>query len=54
MPDIFTLFVIVLLLNLSHCLLWGLIAYRNQDLGAARYWLAGSAARRLGIPLPFR
>jgi diguanylate cyclase (GGDEF)-like protein len=44
MPDFFTLFVVVLLLNLSHCLLWGMIAYRYKDLHAARYWLAGSAA----------
>jgi diguanylate cyclase (GGDEF)-like protein len=44
MPDFFTLFVVVLLLNLSHCLLWGMIAYRYKDLRAARFWLAGSAA----------
>jgi diguanylate cyclase (GGDEF)-like protein len=44
MPDFFTLFVVVLLLNLSHCVLWSMLAFRYRDLHAARYWLAGSAA----------
>lgn len=48
MPDFFTLYVVVLLLNLSHCLIWSLIAYRYRDLQAARYWLAGSAASVVG------
>ncbi|MGV1908490.1 MULTISPECIES: GGDEF domain-containing protein [Agrobacterium] len=48
MPDFFTLFVVVLLLNLSHCMLWSMIAYRYRDLHAARYWLAGSAAGVVG------
>ncbi|TCQ01657.1 diguanylate cyclase (GGDEF)-like protein [Rhizobium sp. PP-F2F-G36] len=48
MPDFFTLFVVVLLLNLSHCVLWGMLAYRYRDLHAARYWLAGSAAGVVG------
>ena len=48
MPDFFTLYLVVLLLNLSHCLIWGMIAYRYRDLGAARYWLAGSAASVAG------
>lgn len=47
-PDFFTLYVVVLLLNLSHCLIWSLIAYRYRDLQAARYWLAGSAASVVG------
>ncbi|MBO0144822.1 GGDEF domain-containing protein [Agrobacterium sp. Ap1] len=48
MPDFFTLFVVVLLLNLSHSMLWGMIAYRYKDLLAPRYWLAGSAAGVIG------
>lgn len=48
MPDFFTLFVVVLLLNLSHCLLWGMIAYRYKDLRAARFWLASSSAGAAG------
>lgn len=48
MPDFFTLFVVVLLLNLSHCMLWGMIAYRYKDLRAPRYWLAGSTAGLAG------
>ncbi|SES47937.1 GGDEF domain-containing protein [Rhizobium sp. NFR03] len=48
MLDFFTLFVVVLLLNLSHCVLWGMLAYRYRDLHAARYWLAGSAAGVVG------
>lgn len=48
MPDFFTLYLVVMLLNLSHCLIWGLIAYRYRDLRAARYWLAGSAASVVG------
>lgn len=48
MPDFLTLYLVVMLLNLSHCLIWGLIAYRYRDLQAARYWLAGSAANVVG------
>ncbi len=48
MPDFFTLYLVVMLLNLSHCLIWGLIAYRYRDLRAARLWLAGSAASVAG------
>ena len=44
MPDFYTLYLVVLLLNLSHCIIWSLIVYRYRDLTAARYWLAGSAA----------
>ena len=47
-PDFFTLYLVVMLLNLSHCLIWGLIAYRYNDLEAARFWLAGSAASVAG------
>jgi diguanylate cyclase (GGDEF)-like protein len=47
-PDFFTLYLVVMLLNLSHCLIWGLIAYRYKDMRAARYWLAGSAASVAG------
>ena len=47
-PDFFTLYLVVMLLNLSHCLIWGMIAYRYKDLQAARYWLAGSAASVVG------
>ncbi|KQO76195.1 hypothetical protein ASF29_09410 [Rhizobium sp. Leaf262] len=47
-PDFFTLYLVVLLLNLSHCLIWGLIAYRYRDLRAARFWLAGSGACVVG------
>ncbi|WP_077121730.1 GGDEF domain-containing protein [Agrobacterium rosae] len=47
-PDFFTLYLVVLLLNLSHCLIWGLIAYRYRDMRAARYWLAGSGASAVG------
>ncbi|MBW6425663.1 GGDEF domain-containing protein [Rhizobium sp. XQZ8] len=48
MPDFLTLYLVVMLLNLSHCLMWGLIAYRYRDLRAARLWLAGSAASVAG------
>lgn len=48
MPDFFTLYLVVMLLNLSHCLIWGLISYRYRDMRAARYWLAGSAASVTG------
>jgi diguanylate cyclase (GGDEF)-like protein len=44
LPDFSTLYLVVMLLNLSHCIIWGLIAFRYSDLRAARYWLAGSAA----------
>lgn len=48
MPDFFTLYLVVLLLNLSHCIIWGLIVFRYPDLRAARYWLAGSALNAAG------
>ena len=48
MPDFFTLYLVVMLLNLSHCVVWGLIADRYNDLQAARYWLGGSAASVIG------
>lgn len=48
MPDFYTLYLVVLLLNLSHCIIWGLIVYRYHDLTSARYWLAGSAASVAG------
>lgn len=48
MPDFYTLFLIVLLLGLSHCIIWGLVVYRYRELRAARYWLAGSAAGVVG------
>lgn len=48
MPDFFTLFVVVLFLNLSHCVLWGMIACRYTDLRATRYWLFSSAAGAVG------
>ncbi len=43
MPDFFTLYLVLLLLNLSHCIIWGLIVFRYRDLRAARYWLGASA-----------
>lgn len=48
MPDFFTLYLVVLLLNLSHCIIWGLIVFRYPDLRAARYWLVGSALNAAG------
>jgi len=55
MPDFFTLYLVVLLLNLSHCIIWALIVYRYRDLWAARYWLSGSALNALGgIALSFQ
>lgn len=48
MPDFYTLFLVVLLLGLSHCIIWGLVVYRYRELRAARYWLAGSAAGVIG------
>jgi diguanylate cyclase (GGDEF)-like protein len=48
MPDFHTLFLVVLLLGLSHCIIWGLVVYRYRELRAARYWLAGSAVGVIG------
>jgi len=48
MPDFYTLFLVVLLLGFSHCIIWGLVVYRYRELPAARYWLAGSAAGVIG------
>lgn len=48
MPDFYTLFLVVLLLGLSHCIIWGLVVYRYRELRAARYWLLGSAAGFMG------
>ncbi len=30
MPDFYTLFLVVLLLGLSHCIIWGLVVYRYR------------------------
>lgn len=48
MPDFYTLFLVVLLLGLSQCLIWGLVVYRYGELKAARYWFSGSVASVLG------
>ncbi len=42
MPDFFTLYLVVLLLGLSHAVLWAAIVYRYPDLGGARFWLCGA------------
>ena len=48
MPDFYTLFLVVLLLGLSQCLIWDLVVYRYGELKAARYWFSGSVASVLG------
>ncbi|WP_449256189.1 GGDEF domain-containing protein [Bosea sp. (in: a-proteobacteria)] len=42
MPDFFTLYLVVLLLGLSHAVLWAAIVYRYPDLKGARFWLCGA------------
>lgn len=48
MPDFFTLYLVVLLLNVSHCIIWGMVVVRYPDLRAARYWFAASALNAIG------
>lgn len=48
MPDFYTLYLIVLIAGLSHCVLWAAILYRYRTLPGVRYWLAGSMAHVAG------
>lgn len=48
MPDFYTLFLVVLMLGLSHCIIWGLVVYRYPEIAGAPYWFAGGLAGVVG------
>ncbi|WP_051439963.1 GGDEF domain-containing protein [Methylobacterium sp. 10] len=48
MPDFYTLYLVVLIAGLSHCVLWATILYRYRTLAGLRYWLAGGVANVAG------
>ncbi|KQP09251.1 diguanylate cyclase [Methylobacterium sp. Leaf93] len=48
MPDFYTLYLVVLIAGLSHCVLWASVLYRYRELAGVRYWLAGSLAKVAG------
>lgn len=48
MPDFYTLFLVILMLGLSHCIIWGLVVYRYPEIAGAWYWFSGGLAGVVG------